>query len=198
MKFKMAKNSIFAILLRAPWMVSAGIAALIALIAWAALPAKFAPYGILTSIPFWIVSAMAGWRQLRAPNKNYVAHRLQVFRAMPWQEFSAGVEQALLRDGFVVTRIDQSAANFSIVSGDRKGLVSCKRWKAPSNGAEPLRDLYQAMQASGGHECIYVTTGGFTQNAMQFAVDKKIRLLNDVALVKFLREMKSPPVQKKT
>jgi restriction system protein len=197
MKFKMNKNSIFAILLRSPWWVSSVVALLILTVAWVALPLQYKLFGMLISGPFWAISAMAGWKKIRAPNPEYIEHRLQLFRSMSWQDFSAGVEQALLRDGFVVTRIDRPEVDFFIASAERKGLVSCKRWKVPTNGIEPLRDLHQAMLAQDGHECIYITTGSFTQNAMQFAVDKKIRLLHGIALVRFLRELKAPDKKKK-
>jgi restriction system protein len=187
MNLKMNKNSLFAILLRSPWWVSLSIALAILAIAWVALPPQYKLFGMLISGPFWIVSAMAGWRRYRLPNPEYVEHRLQVFRSMSWLDFSAAVQQALLRDGFVVSRLDSSEADFAIDTGERKGLVSCKRWKVPTNGVEPLRDLYQAMKNSDGDECIYVTTGNFTQNAMQFAVEKKIRLLHEATRFNFLR-----------
>jgi restriction system protein len=197
MKFNIGKNSVFALLLRARWWVSALIAAFIALVGYAVLPAPYKLFGAMTSMPFWIVSLIAAWRQLRAPNPVYIEHRLQGFRALPWKDFAAGVEQALLRDGFVVTHIDQEAADFAIQSAERKGLVACKRWKTPTTGVEPLRELHQAAAASGAQECIYMTTGSFTPNAIAFAADKKIRLVHDVALVKLLREIKTPPAQQK-
>jgi restriction system protein len=195
MKLNIGKNSVFAILLRARWWVSALIAAFIALLGYAALPAPYKLFGTMTSMPFWIVSAAAAWRQLRAPNPAYIEHRLQMFRALPWQDFSAGVEQALVRDGFVVTRLNQSAADFAIAGTERKGLVACKRWKTPTTGVEPLRELHQTALAASAQECIYMTAGGFTPNAIAFAADKKIRLVHDGALVKLLREIKTPVVK---
>jgi restriction endonuclease Mrr len=62
---------------------------------------------------------------------------------------------------------------------------------------EPLRDLHQAMQQSGGQECIFITTGSFTDNAIAYAAEKKMRLLHGVALVTFLRELKAPVRAKK-
>jgi restriction system protein len=102
----------------------------------------------------------------------------------------------LLRDGFVVMRLDREEADFSIQSAERKGMVACKRWKTPTTGVEPLRELHQAAVANGAQECIYMTTGSFTPNAIAFAADKKIRLVHDVALVKLLREIKTPGPKK--
>lgn len=190
MKFKMAKNSIFALLLRAPWWVSGAIAVCIGLIAWAALPRQYAGYGIFSGMPFLIVSIIACAKQWDTPGKARVAETLQAVRALSWRDFSVEIERALLRDGFEVKRIDLPEADFAITSSGRTALVSCKRWKAASNGIEPLRDLYKAMQVVGAQDGFYITAGEFTQNAMQFAVDKKMRLVHGAALVKLLREAK--------
>lgn len=190
MKFKMAKNSVFALLLRSPWWISGGIAVIIALIAWAALPRRYAAYGVFSGMPFLIVSIIACAKQWGKPSKARVAEILQVVRAMSWRDFSVEIERALLRDGFEVTRIDKPDADFSITSGGRTALVSCKRWKAASNGIEPLRDLHKAVQASGAQDSFYITAGEFTPNAMQFAVDNKMRLVHGAGLAKLLREMK--------
>lgn len=193
MKLSLKKNSIFALLLRARWWVSVLIAAFIALLGYAALPVPYKLFGAMTSLPFWIIGAIAAWRQFRAPNPAYVEHRLQAFRALSWQQFAAGVEQALLRDGFTVSRlVEHAAADFSVVSGVTKGLVACRRWKVPTTGVEPLRELHQAVLADGGHECIYLTTGSFTPNAIDFAAEQKIRLVHGAALVYLLREIKTP------
>jgi restriction system protein len=197
MKLNIGKNSAFALLLRARWWVSVLIAAFIALIGYVVLPAPYKLFGAMTSMPFWIVGGIAAWRQSRAPSPAYVEHRLQVFRSLPWREFEAGVEQALLRDGFAVTRLNQAEADFSIAGTERKGFVACKRWKTPTTGVEPLRELHQLALAGGAQECIYITAGAFTPNAIAFAADKKIRLVHGAALVKLLREIKTPLAPKK-
>ena len=190
MKFNMAKNSIFALLLRAQWWVSGGIALIIAIIAWAILPRQYAIYGVFSGMPFMIVSVMVLWRKRGLPSDARAAEILQAARAMSWKDFSVEIERALLRDGFEVTRIEQPHADFSIISGGRKALVSCKRWKAASNGIEPLRDLHRAVEAGGADYSFYITAGDFTPNAMQFAVDHKMRLVHGAGLAKLLSEMK--------
>ena len=185
----MKENSIFALLLRAQWWVSGAIALLIGIVAWALMPRQHAVYGIFTGMPFMIVCIMVLWRKRGEPSAARVAEIMQAARAMSWKDFSVEIERALLRDGFEVTRIDQPQADFSIISGGRKALVSCKRWKAASNGIEPLRDLHNAVEAGGADYSFYITAGEFTPNAMQFAVDHKMRLVHGAGLAKLLREM---------
>ena len=110
---------------------------------------------------------------------------------MSWRDFSVEIENALKRDGFEVTRIDLPEADFSITSEGRTALVSCKRWKAASTGIEVLRDLQKAREAKAAHDCFYITSGDFTQNAMQFAVENKMRLVHGEGLAKLLRKMKT-------
>lgn len=190
MKFKMAQNSIFALLLRSPWWVSAAIALAIALIAVAVVPAKYVGYGVFTGMPFMIVSMMALWRQWGKPSNARAAEILTAVRGMSWRDFSVEIQKALENDGFVVKRIDLPEADFSITSEGRTALVSCKRWKAASTGIEPLRDLCKAKESKAAHDCFYITAGDFTQNAMQFAVENKMRLVHGAGLAKLLRKMK--------
>ncbi len=191
MKLRMSKNSIFAILLRSPWWVSGGIAAIIALIGWAAMPPGYRIYGMLSGIPFTVVCVVAFKRQWGTPGAARTAETLQRAREMSWRDFSAEIEVALRRDGFEVKRVEMPEADFSITSNGRTALVSCKRWKVASAGVEPLRELHAAVERAGAHDSFYITAGEFTQKAMQFAVDKKMRLVRGAALAKLLREMKT-------
>ena len=61
MKFKMAKNSLFAILLRSPWWISLLISVLISLGAFALLPREYAVVVMLGTFPFVVVAAIAAW-----------------------------------------------------------------------------------------------------------------------------------------
>ena len=191
MKLKMAKNSIFAILLRSPWWVSGLVSIALALIGVAVMPAGHRIYGALTGIPFAVVCVAALKRQWGTPNKARTAAMLEKIRALSWREFADEIEVALRRDGFEVKRIDMPEADFAITSAGRTALVSCRRWKVASTGVEPLRDLYKAVERDGLYDSFYVTTGEFTQTAMEFAVEKKMRLLHGAALVKLMREMKA-------
>ena len=62
MKFQMAKNSLFAILLRSPWWASAGLGIAVGLLGAALLPEAYRVAGALSGFPFIVISAMAAWR----------------------------------------------------------------------------------------------------------------------------------------
>lgn len=190
MALRMAKNSIFAILLRSPWWVSGLVSLALALVGCVLMPPGYGIYGLATGVPFAIVCAMALKKQWGMPSPARTAAMLERIRAMSWRDFSDEIERALQRDGFEVKRVDMPEADFSITSNGRTALVSCRRWKVASTGVEPLRELCKAVERDGLYDAFYVTAGEFTPKAMDFAVEKKMRLLHGPALVKLMRGMK--------
>ena len=183
MKFQMAKNSLFAILLRSPWWISAAAAVGIFAAARLALPEI---YAFFVALPFAFIAAYAGWRQRHAPSAARVAGTLQALRAMSWDEFSSAIEDAYAREGYVVSRTLGAGADFELTRAGRISLVGAKRWKAARTGIEPLRELHAAGRARDAHECIYVVAGEITDNARVFAAGNNIRLVHDAGLAKLL------------
>ena len=186
MKLAMAKDSLFAILLRKPWWISIGIAAGIAIVARVLLPEQYAIGGALGGIPFIVIGAIAAWRQLRSPSAARLTSTLEAIGGMSWREFSSVLEEAFRRDGYVVTRIAGSQADFEIVKAGRTSLISCKRWKAANTGVEPLRDLHLANERRAAQESIYVAVGGITDNARRFAAENRIRIIEGTGLAQML------------
>jgi restriction system protein len=186
MKLELAKNSLFAVLLRSPWWISIGIAAAITALAKAILPAIPLAYAVFAGLPFLVIGVIAGWRQLRAPSATRVADTLEAVRAMSWADFSSALEDAFRKDGYSVNRVDGAAADFEMTKAGRTSLVACKRWKVARTGVEPLRDLHAAKDAREANECIYVATGEITDGARKFALEKRIRLMDGMELAKLL------------
>jgi len=186
-KFKMAEKSLFAILLRSSWWVSFAIAAGVMLVARAVLPEQYVVGGMLAALPFLGIGVVTAWRQLRAPSAARVASALEAVEAMSWREFSGALEDAFRRDGYVTRRLEGSAADFEMTRAGRTSLVSCRRWKARSTGAESLRDLCALKEARDAHEGIYVAIGGVTENARRYAAEKKLRVLEGVELAQLMQ-----------
>ena len=183
MKLRMARNSLFAILLRSPWWISFVIAAGIFAAARSVLPDI---YALFVALPFMVIGSLGGWKQLRAPGAAWVADTLGTLRAMSWNDFSSAIEEAFRRGGYEVSRLDGAGADLELAKAGRITLVSCKRWKAARTGIEPLRELYAAKRARDAHECIYVAAGEISDNAGAFAAEKNIRILHDAELAKLL------------
>jgi restriction system protein len=188
-KLKIAEKSLFAILLRSPWWISIALAAAIVLLARLALPAHLVLYMALGATPFVVTGVIAAWKQLRAPSAANISSTLEAVGIMSWRDFSAAVEDAYRRDGYAVTRLPGPEADFEIVKAGRAALVSCKRWKAASNGIEPLRNLHSVMEAREARESIFITTGGLSDSARRFAIEKNIPVIQGAELARLLRGM---------
>ena len=146
MKLKMNENSIFAVLLRSPWWMSAGIAAALFAATRLVLPAEYGPYAFFAALPFFVIAGYLGWQQLRAPSEARITQAMEALRAMAWTEFSAAVEEAFRREGYTVARIAAAGADLELTKAGRVTLVACKRWKVARTGIEPLRELDSARQ----------------------------------------------------
>ena len=182
----MAKDSLFAILLRSPWWVSIVLAAGIVGAARFAVPEVYTIYASFAALPFIVIGSVAGWRQFRAPSAARVADTLEAVRAMSWGDFSGALTDALRDDGYAVSRLTGAAADFELAKAGRISLVACKRWKAARTGVDPLRDLYDATRTREAHEGIYIATGEITDGARAFALERNIRVIHGAELAKLL------------
>lgn len=182
----MHENSLFAILWRSPWWISGALALALIAVAKILLPGSYAPYGVFVALPFAVIALAAAWKQSRRPSAARVAETLAALRALASDDFSAAVEEAFRRDGYVVTRLTGAGADFELTKAGRVALVGAKRWKAARTGVEPLRDLHATARARTAQECIYIAAGEFSENARAYAAKNNIRLVQGAELATLL------------
>jgi restriction system protein len=186
MKFKLAKNSLFAILLRSPWWISMLLVLLYGLAATALLPKEYVVFGMVGVLPFLVISVVAAQRQWNLPNPQRVADTLGRANAMPWRDFADTLDAAYRAKGYTVVRLNGKAADLQLSKDGQTTLVAAKRWKAAIHGVEALRDLAAAKEAQNATACIYISIAGVTDTAEQFAKAQGITLVADVALAQLL------------
>ena len=150
MKFKMAKNSLFAILLRSPWWISLALAVAVGVVSVVLLPADYRVVGAVSGLPFAVISVMALVKQWHVPSAERVAQVQAAVAGLAWPAFSALLEQAFQRDGYTVTRHLGAAADFVLERQGRRMLVSAKRWKTARIGLEALRAQVRKVRLSVG------------------------------------------------
>ena len=189
MKFKMHERSLFASLLRLPWWVSLALGVVIALVSRLTLKGDFLIFGVTMSLPFIVIAAIGLWRELKAPSAARIEALLAAVQAMSWREFSAAVEAAFVRDGFVVKPVSLPAADFEIAQGESVALVCCKRWKAANQGIAPLQDLAALCAARSAGEAIYISAAALTGKAQAYATEQRMRVINGAGLAQFLRDL---------
>jgi restriction system protein len=148
--------------------------------------------GITAAMPLVVVGCIAAWRQWRAPSSKTVARVLESAASMGWREFSDAVENAFVRDGYTVTRLKGAGADFSLLKNQRLVLVSCKRWKASSNGIVPLRELVEEGQRREARETMFLTLGELSEQARRYAIANKVGVLQGAGLGKLLRNIAAP------
>jgi restriction system protein len=179
MKLKMHENSLFAVLMRSPWWVSAAVAGgIFALVRiWFA-----AIYGAFAALPFVVIAGYVAWQQLRTPSAEQVAKRLAQVRAMSAEQFAQAVEAGFRREGYGVARMDKGPVDFELSKGGRVWLVSSRRWKAARAGVEPLKELDELRRAQKADECVFITAGELSDAARSFAEERNVRLVEGLGL----------------
>ena len=188
MKFKMSEKSLFATLLRAPWWVSFVVMLAVALVAGALLPDAYKIAGMLGAFPFLVIGIMAAWRQRNAISQERIQQLADQARSMGWRDFSILVEEALRQQGFEVSRLSSGPADFQIEKNGRITLVSAKRWKAATVGAEHLRELLAARESQQAFSCTCMSLGTFSPSAIDLASQNPIQLLGPANIAQLMHD----------
>jgi restriction system protein len=183
----MAKNSLFAVLLRSPWWVSLAVALALGLVIAALVPTAYKAVGALSVLPFVVISAIAAWRQAKLPSAAKVLETQQALSAIAWADFAKLLEQAFVRDGYTVQRAKGDAADFDIERQGRRMLVSARRWKTARTGLDALRALQAAREDIGVPDALYIALADLTDNARPFAAQHRIAIWGAPELAQALR-----------
>lgn len=186
-KFKMARNSLFAVLLRSPWWISFALVLVIALASGALLPAQYVPFGVMGGFPFLVIGVIAASRQLRAPSEAEVTRILEALAAMPWSDFATALERAYQAQGYAVSRLQGEGADLQLVKAGRTTLVSAKRWKAINQGVDAVRALESARTRLDASQCVYICIAGVGDHAQRFANKNQVEILGGPALAALMR-----------
>jgi restriction system protein len=176
MKFKMAENSLFAILMRNPWWISFLIVIAFCLLCMAILPKDLRIFGMMGTFPFFITGAVAFKRQWGKPKPAAIEAELTRLSALNWRGFSAELEAKFVKQGFEVTRLTTGAADFKLEKAGHITLVSAKRYKAATHGVEALQALVAQQEAQGADGAMYVCLSAVTEQAAKFAKEKGVVL----------------------
>ena len=182
----MAPNSLFAILLRSPWWISAAIAAGLSLLAAALLPAGQRWLGAAAAFPLVVVAVMAARRQWQLPSAAKMAQMQHAVTAMGWPEFSAALEAAFVKAGHTVSRGAGEGVDFELARAGSRVFVSARRWKSASTGLEALRALHKAREAADVADALLIGLGQVTPNAQAFAKQHRIAIWQSAELAQAL------------
>ena len=187
MRLKMKENSLFAVLLRAPWWISFLVSAVIGLVAALTMPVQYRAFAVFSGTPFFIIGCIAAWRQWRAPSTTKTTAALAVAAQMPSAAFLVAIADGFRRQGYTVTPYAGRGADFEANKSGRVALIACRRWKAARHGVEPLRELQAAAASREAQDCIYIALGEVSDNARRFAEVSKIDIVQGVRLAQLVK-----------
>src|SRR5687767_3258249 len=179
----MHENSLFSILLRSPWwmsaLVGAGIFVLVRI--WFAVV-----YAAFAALPVIIIAAYVGWKQLRQPSAEQVAKRIEALKALPAEEVAQAFEAGFRREGYGVARLKGEQGEFELSNAGRVAGVLTRRCEDVGVGRELLDELEALSKHRKADECIYVTAGEVSDSARKFAFDSNVKLIEGPGLVALL------------
>jgi restriction system protein len=118
-------------------------------------------------------------------------------RQLSWRHFEELVAEAYRRRGYRVVENTTAGADGGIdLRLERNGsrlLVQCKQWRSAKVGVPVVREMYGVMMHEGAEGVAIVTSGIFTQEAMDFASDKPIDLIEGRRLTEMISGIGASP-----
>ena len=134
------------------------------------------------SLPFLLLAAYVGFRQMRTVSPGQVDDRLAALRDMHWDQFSVLIADAYRKQGYTVEAADKSAYDFTLTQGSRVTLLQCRRWKVNQLGVGPLEELARAVSAAEAHNGICIAAGNVSPKAKEFVIEKPLALVTGIEL----------------
>lgn len=118
---------------------------------------------------------------------------------MNWREFEMLVGEGFRLQGYQVVETGGGGADGGVdlvlsrpgKIGGEKFLVQCKQWRAYKVGVDVVRELYGVMAARGATGGFVVTSGRFTDDAVDFASGRNVALLDGPKLRGLLQQAKA-------
>lgn len=144
----------------------------------------------------------SAWR--RNKRKNLVAgvtksEAADALDGMSWREFEMLVGEGFRLQGYQVLETGGGGADGGVDlvltrqgrNGGEKLLVQCKQWRAYKVGVDVVRELYGVMAAKGAAGGFVVTSGRFTDEAINFARGRNVTLVDGQKLHGLLRQARA-------
>jgi restriction system protein len=118
---------------------------------------------------------------------------IKTLKETSWSDFEVLVGEAFRRKGYLV--------NENIVAGPDGGIdltiskngaihiVQCKQWRSSKVGVPIAREMFGVLKATKAESVFIVTSGEFTKDAISFANDLPIQLINGEQLMSLVADV---------
>ncbi len=120
---------------------------------------------------------------------------LAVLTRLEWKRFETVCTEYLKLIGHNAkeTRIGADGGVDIVVHKDGQekpvAIVQCKAWNAYKVGVKPMRELFGLMAAERVTTGMFITSGDFTSEAIEFAQGKRLRLINGDKLLNGIKKL---------
>jgi len=183
MAFKMAENSLFAILLRSAWWYGVAIGLVLIAISLVLFGGQYVLLGALSAIPFFVIAGVAAYKQSKQPSQK----RVQEVYEQACSKMTAKQIAGKIADNYTAVRFDAEpfngdAADLVLIRGNRTLLLCSKRFKAGNTGVEPLKKLVAAGEKVEATGYLYVALGDISSAAIEYAKQNDIELIQRARL----------------
>lgn len=137
------------------------------------------------------ISAYKKYSRQKLHDKVTANPMKDVLNDMSWHQFEMLVGEAYRQQGYQIKELGGSGpdggADLVITKDNTKYLVQCKQWQAYKVGVKPVRELLGVMVGQGATGGIVVTSGDFTADAINFARNNNIQLVDGHTLHEMTR-----------
>lgn len=157
------------------------------------LPSKIAPWAAGLVGFVWVCSMVLKLKR-RALLEN--TRDLEALRAMSWQDFEHLVGEHYRRCGFSVEErggaSPDGGIDLVIAKAGQRFFVQCKHWKVFKVGVRPIREFFGVVTAGGATRGVFISSGVYTNEAVQFAKQNRVELIDGETLLKMLALVQKP------
>lgn len=185
MAFKMAKGSLFAVLLRSPWWYSVLIGLFFITASLPIADGEYLIFGITTALPFFGIAGYAAYQQAKLPSQKRVFEVVEQAREMRASEITEKIASRYIESGYDSKVFKGNAADLELTRGHRIVLLSSKRFKVGNTGVDPLKQLVAAGETAEATSYLYVALGEISEAARSYANQNNIELIQANELAAF-------------
>jgi restriction system protein len=131
----------------------------------------------------WLGGGYAGW-QYRRKQSAFLQANIDIkwLWALSWQDFEHEVAQLFRQQGCHVEELGgrgiDGGIDLIVTRNGEKTFVQCKHWREGKVGVKPVRELYGVMVSGRAQNGILITSGRFSDAALEFAANKPLQLIS--------------------
>ncbi|EGR1869911.1 hypothetical protein D3N24_21105 [Vibrio vulnificus] len=163
--------------------------------------APYVAFTLLIPAPVALFKQLSRQRQY-STTTNEIASQgtTAALNNLSWLEFESYIGEFFKQQGYEVKQAFSQKPDGGVDIWMRKDgqltLVQCKHWKTRKVGIQILREMYAVMIEHNGSKMIIVTSGDFTSEAIKYALDKRLWLINGGELVHMIEQVRNRPTEK--